>query len=338
MSTRPLEHLAQRYGAAVLAEMELALAQRASGLYEMVRYHLGMPKPGQVRSSGGKSLRPYLCLLSAQACGGDWRVALPAAAALEFTHNFSLVHDDIQDASLQRRHRPTVWRRWGVAQAITAGDSLWSLANHCMGRLAEAGVPADRVVAAYGMLQEACLLLCEGQYLDICFQEQPQVTEAQYLDMIAKKTAALLAASGKLGALVAGAPEGLGASLGEFGHRLGLAFQIRDDILGIWGSDEATGKVGEDLAQGKKTLPILYAQQTGAAEALDPLFQPGGPTTSEIVQAQQALEGAGARDYAQAAARSYLEEALSILRPLPLLAPARDDLAQLAVFLVERDY
>ncbi|MBI2918299.1 MAG: polyprenyl synthetase family protein [Chloroflexi bacterium] len=335
----PLDSLAGRYGGALQAEMEKAVGPRSSGLYEMVRYHLGLPLAGAGGPGGqGKALRPFLCLLAAEACGGNWRQAVPAAAAVELTHNFSLVHDDIQDASTQRRHRPTVWLRWGAAQAITAGDALWALAYQCLHRLVEAGVPVESVLAAYRLLDEACLLLCEGQYLDIRFQEEPSVSEKDYMDMIGKKTAALMSASLRLGAMVARAQPGLADSLGEFGYRLGLAFQIRDDVLGIWGVDEATGKMGEDLAQGKKTLPVVYALGTRAAPALEPTFQPGGPSADQVAQAQQALDEVGALEYAQRAAHRYLDEALDILRPLPLVQSAKDDLAQVAAFLVERDY
>jgi len=334
----PIDALGRRYGPALYAEMENALAPHDLGLYEMVRYHLGMLPVAGAPSGQGKALRPFLCLLAAEACGGVWRQALPAAVAVEFTHNFSLIHDDIQDASTQRRHRPTVWLRWGAAQAITAGDALWALAHHCLNRLMEVGVPPQRVVAAYKLLDQACLLLCEGQYLDIRFQEQPQVSGAEYTDMIAKKTGALMAASLKLGALVANASPDLVNSLGEFGERLGLAFQVRDDVLGIWGVDEATGKIGEDLAQGKKTLPVAYALGTRAAPALEPLFQPGGPSAEQVAEAQQALDAVGAREYAQGVAHGYLDDAMRILRPLPLLTTAKDELAQVAAFLVDRDY
>jgi geranylgeranyl diphosphate synthase, type I len=206
----------------------------------------------------GKRIRPLLVLLSAEAAGGPWRKALPSAAAVELLHNFSLVHDDIQDQSPLRRSRPTVWVKWGIAQAINAGDVLFTLSFLSLQRLLDA-LPSEDVLLSSRLLQQTCLRLTEGQYLDISYEKRNLPMEA-YWPMIGGKTAALISCCTELGAVAAGADEHRRAAFHAYGDNLGLAFQVLDDWLGIWGDAGQTGKsVESDLASGKKTLPVLYA-------------------------------------------------------------------------------
>ncbi|MDP2728162.1 MAG: polyprenyl synthetase family protein, partial [Dehalococcoidia bacterium] len=181
-------------------ELKACVGDDPASFYDMIRYHQGwVDQWGQaVHLPRGKMLRPVLCLLSCQAVSGDYQRALPAAAAIEMIHNFSLIHDDIQDQSYQRRHRPTVWRIWGQAQAITAGDGLYVMAQLAHLRLLERGMSASKALETLRVLDKACLDLCEGQYLDISFEGQPQVDLADYLIMVGKKTAALFAASTRI--------------------------------------------------------------------------------------------------------------------------------------------
>ena len=203
--TVPLE-----YGPRVEAEMRAILSSPSAPfepLYGMMHYHLGWVdaafKPRHAYP--GKLVRPSLLLLSCEAVGGDWEAALPAAAAVELLHNFSLIHDDIEDDSLTRRGRPTVWSLWGIAHAINVGDIMFSHAYHAISRLHTNGVATERVRTAYGLLNEACVSLCQGQYLDLAFEREAEVDVALYLQMIEKKTASLIACSSEMGALVGGA-------------------------------------------------------------------------------------------------------------------------------------
>ena len=172
------------------AEMSSVLAERdghARPLYEMLAYHLGVDGSGAPR---GKRIRPLLGVLAYQSLTGDYRKALPGAAALELGHNFSLVHDDIEDADTERHHRPTLWAIWGIPLAINAGDALFALSRLAIYRLMD-GFSDHRVLELMKVYDETCLALCEGQYLDITFERRADVTVDAYLEMIGKKTAAL---------------------------------------------------------------------------------------------------------------------------------------------------
>jgi geranylgeranyl diphosphate synthase type I len=202
-------------------------------------------------------------LLSAEAAGGDWEVAIPAAAAVELLHNFSLIHDDIQDQSTLRRGRPTVWAKWGVAQAINAGDVMFTQAFYALRKLADSVSPAVGL-EAQTVLQDTCLRLTEGQYLDMAYETKRELPMQAYWPMITGKTAALLGCCAELGAMTAGADIQKRVDFRRYGITLGLAFQALDDWLGIWGDAAATGKsVESDLATGKKTLPVVYALEQG---------------------------------------------------------------------------
>lgn len=230
--------------------------------YGMMRYHLGWAdthfRPENHPS--GKRLRPILCLLACAEVGGDPSQALPAAAAIEILHNFSLIHDDVEDGDEMRRHRPTVWKVWGVPQAINVGDAMFALAFAAIQRLARRGVEAKTVLAALDRFTQTCIALTEGQHLDMRFEQTPVVSVDEYMRMIQGKTAALVGAAVAIGALVGGASPRQETDLLQFGQAVGLAFQIQDDILGIWGDPNVTGKsAANDILRRKKSLPLLYA-------------------------------------------------------------------------------
>ncbi len=298
----------------------------------MLRYHLGWAdERGQpINGASGKRVRPGVLLLCAEAASGDPTCALPAAAAVELLHNFSLIHDDIQDESPTRRGRPTVWAIWGRANAINAGDAMYTLAYVALHDLADRGVPAARVLDAGRLFTDTCIALTHGQHLDMAFERQPSVTLEAYLQMIGGKSAALIGASAQLGALVVGADAERQAHYAAFGRNLGLAFQIRDDILGIWGEQVAIGKSTQtDIATRKKTLPVIYALER--SEELRALYARRAPFTPEDVERAGALiEATGARDYAvrqeQVAHRVALD-ALQAAQPLPAPAEALETLA-----------
>ena len=252
----------ERYRGCIDAQLRAALAGCQSPMYDMLRYHLGwLDEEGNpLLGAAGKALRPTLCLLACEAAGGAYEQALPAAAALELVHNFSLIHDDIQDGDRERRHRPTVWSIWGRPQAINAGTAMRVLASLALLGLADCDTPARKVLGAAHILDESCLRLIEGQYLDISYEDRLDVGVGDYLRMIELKTASLIACSLELGALLGTDDQRAIRALRRFGLNVGLAFQIRDDVLGIWGDEERTGKpVGSDIRRRKKSLPVVYA-------------------------------------------------------------------------------
>jgi len=312
--------------------------------YDMMRYHMGWLDENlqPIQRSGGKRVRPLICLLSNQMVGGDPHQALPAAAALELIHNFSLVHDDIQDRSPLRRGRPAVWTIWGTDHGINVGDGLFVLARLALHRLAERGVPLARQQAAFAALDRACLDLCEGQYFDMAFEDRLDVSLEQYLWMIRHKTASLLSASARMGALLATDDARLIDSLARFGENLGLAFQIQDDILGTWGDPAITGKsAATDIRDKKKTLPVVYVlnhpEERISAWQLVDLYSQEEPLSDKDIQTTLAiLERTGARPYAEEQAAHYYRLAMEALRETGIENTAQSALCELAASLLKR--
>jgi geranylgeranyl diphosphate synthase type I len=251
--------------------------------------------------------------------------AIPAAAGIELLHNFSLIHDDIEDNSLTRRGRPAVWTLWGIPQAINSGDGMFTIAHLAIDRLAERGVPPERVFAARMLFDRACLSLTHGQYLDIAFESRESVSVDEYLHMISGKTAALLGATAAIGATLAGSPAI--AHYEAFGRELGLAFQVQDDILGIWGDEAFTGKPADsDVATRKKTLPVVYALER--SEKLRALY--AAPEV-DVPAAIAEMDAVGARTFAEQAAREHHGRSLAALRA----SGASDDAGQALLELAE---
>jgi geranylgeranyl diphosphate synthase type I len=308
----------------------------------MLTYHMGWQGEGAGVEAQGKRIRPILVLLTAACCSKDWQTALPAAAAVELVHNFSLIHDDIQDGSPERHHRPSVWWVWGPAQAINAGDSLLVLGRRALLGLHGEGLPAPRVLMACRILDEACQELIEGQCLDLSFEEIPDVSPEAYLEMIGKKTGALFEASLHLGALVGTDDEALAECLARCGRRLGLAFQIRDDILGVWGAAAVTGKpVAADIRRRKKCLPVVYALATaqgGIRQELLRLYAQDSLSDADVTRVLDILEASAARDYCQGMAAERIAEALAELRDAAISPTAYGDFQELTTFLLEREF
>ncbi len=335
-----LDQLTARYLPAVEAEMQDLLAPPADqrgDLYNCLRYHMGWVDE-QFRPTSeptGKRLRPVFCLLTCEACAGDWQDALPAAAAVELLHNFSLIHDDIEDGDVTRRGRPTMWTLWGVPQTLNAGDAMYALAQLALLRSVDRGLPAETVVTAAHLLNRTCLQLTEGQFLDIRFETQQAVAVDTYLQMVSGKTAALLAAACELGALAAAAPLDQRNHLCAFGHHLGLAFQIQDDLLGIWGDPQLTGKpVGADLQRHKKTLPIIHGLQH--CPPLRRLLTSPQLSPDQIAQAIHLLETTGSDRWAGDAAAAQTQQALTALDDAHLCQPFASVLHDLALQLLQR--
>ncbi|MFJ9519331.1 polyprenyl synthetase family protein [Kitasatospora sp. NPDC101801] len=277
-------------------------------------YQLGWwEADGRARTGGaGKALRPALTLAAARAAGGVGADAVPAAAAVELVHNFSLLHDDVLDRDETRRHRPTAWKAFGTTDAIMAGDAMSVLAPQV---LAHQDHPA--LAESVRRLGVCVAELCEGQHLDCAFEQRGEVSLRECLEMVAGKTGALLGLSCALGALAVGAPAGTVTALDAFGRQLGLAFQLVDDLLGIWGDPAVTGKpAGADLQVRKKSLPVVAALAGGTepARRLRALYTLRRPlNTAEVTRAAELVEQAGGRAWAEEQARLYTVSALETL-------------------------
>ena len=327
----------RRYLAAIEQELCTILGYHSPAsteFWQMLYYHMGWEQLDQPPAVSSKRLRPLLTVLCAAAAGGDWRLALPFAASVELLHNFSLVHDDIQDISALRRGRAAVWAKWGEAQAINAGDALFTyahLAVHRAGRLP----PAMRLTAL-ALLDQTCIALSIGQHLDMAFAARPTVTVAEYIQMIDGKTACLLATAAEFGALSAGATEDVCRHYRAFARHLGLMFQIRDDVLGIWGAQEATGKpVAADLIQRKKTLPVIYGLQHSAA--FRQAFQVASGNPVDVATLTQLLDASGAQRYAEMAVQRHAALALQhLVAAQPQPDKAGEMLRHVTYTLIER--
>lgn len=301
-------------------------------------YHLGWTDTDgvAVAGAGGKSVRGALALLSAEAVGAPAEVGLPGAVAVELVHNFSLLHDDLMDGDTERRHRPAVWVRFGVAGAVLAGDAMLALATEV---LLDEGTP--EAVAAASLLSRTTRELIRGQFEDVAFESRSDVGLGECLAMAAGKTGALIEASASVGAVLAGAaPPAVGA-LARYGRHLGLAFQLVDDLLGIWGDPATTGKpVLADLRCRKMSLPVTRALAApGPASAELAAWYAGSGSTDEgaLRRAADLVEATGARAWAAREARRQVHCAQQALAEQPLAEGPRAELADLADHLAGRD-
>ncbi|GGV04802.1 dimethylallyltransferase [Streptomyces filipinensis] len=301
---------------------------------EMAAYSFGWCEVGGAPAAapGGKGVRQALAVLGAEAAGADGRAGIPAAVAVELVHGFSLLHDDIMDGDATRRRRPAVWKAYGTGPAVLAGDALFALAVETLS-------VAPRGAGAVRLLSAALADLVRGQADDLLFATRPctgpeRVTPEEYRAMAEGKTGALLGCAAALGAALGGAPEATVGALDRAGRHLGVAFQLVDDVLGIWGDPAVTGKpVGGDLRERKKTYPVLAALGSPAARGLPGLL--GAPERAEEAAAQ--IEAAGGRTAALSEARSHTAAARALLTGAPLAAEAAGDLFRLLDHLVHRE-
>jgi len=289
----------------------------------------------------GKFVRSGFCLLSCQAVEGDTSQILPAAAAIELIHNFSLIHDDIEDASDERHHRPTIWKLWGQSQAINAGDAMFALAYVALLKLKEREIVDEKMAGSIRMLSLACLELCDGQYLDVAYENRLDITIEDYLDMATKKTAALFAVSTALGACLGNADSKVVDFFHMFGKELGIAYQIYDDISGIWGTSEKIGKSVGDISQRKKTLPVVYGLQNSDSmerKRLRKFYSQKSIEGEDSTEVMKILDRSGARDHAENLAQQYYHKALAHLEATGLDSSRLAPLKETTNFLLERDF
>ena len=302
--------------------------------HEMLTYHMGWSGIGAGPDATGKRIRPLLALLTCGACDADWQPALPAAISIELIHNFSLVHDDIQDGSDLRRGRLTVWKKWGMPQAINAGDALFILSHLALNEI-EKDFPHQIVQQACKVINKACLALSTGQFLDISYEQIADLTSEDYWRMISGKTAALLSACTQVGAILGGADEAAQESYRSFGHYLGQAFQVQDDYLGIWGDSALTGKSTEsDLVAGKKSLPVLYGLSKNGQFAKR--WTEGHIRAEEAGPLSELLAVEGVKMYTQNTVDQMTDLALQSLRVAEPSGEAGQALFELANMLLTR--
>ncbi len=334
-------------------------ASELSTFYGQMQYHSGWVDANLVpiKSHPGKLLRPTLLLLAYEASGA-WGLAnettdkydyiqraLPAAVAVEITHNFTLVHDDIEDGDIERRHRPTLWKIWGIPQAINTGDGMFALARLTLWQALDKGVDGAIAARLGSLLDHACLVLAEGQYLDISFEKRQDISVAMYVDMISRKTAALMRCAAEMGALLGTRDQETVNRLRSFGEAIGIAFQIRDDLLGVWATKAELGKTpAGDIHRRKKSLPVLHALEHASPldqQALCEVYQQEAPVTKEqVVSVLAIFERTQTKAYCcdfLAQQCQLAHEALASVphNTSPVSARALDDLETLVHFVEE---
>ena len=290
-------------------------------------------------TAGGKKLRPSLVILSCEAVGGAPNTALKTAAAMELIHTFSLIHDDIMDQDDKRRGKPSVHVIWGDPMAILAGDTLFSKAFETVLRSAEDEIPSSRILPALSTVVDSCIKICEGQALDMGFAQRLDVQESEYLMMIYKKTAALIAAATKAGAILGGGTTEQINALAEYGRLIGMAFQIQDDYLDVASQEEDLGKpIGSDIVEGKMTLLVVHALSKASPEDKEILLTILKEGEDENVpRAVEILEKYGSIHYAWEVAQKDVKQAKELLDVLEE-SPAKDALLSIADFVVERSH
>src|SRR6202158_5144293 len=307
---------------AVDDEIRSLLTQGEAALgpfYGMMLYHLGLDAAS---ARGGKRLRPLLCGLVFEALGGDGPRVTPVGAAVELLHNFTLIHDDIEDHDPQRHHRPTVWSVWGVPQAINAGDGMYAISRLAIQRLRGRGVSGERILDLAILLDRTCVEVCEGQFLDISFESRTDIPADRYRAMAAKKTGALFAASAEGPAILATDNPAIHAQLARFGAEFGHAFQAHDDLQGVWGASERTGKVEmNDLVKKKKTLPVALAFERASPKVradLESLLGQAAPLATETVaRIREILDDLEVRAAIEAEITDHRDRALRLMRGVP---------------------
>ena len=342
MSAMSLPTAFNRFRDQIETEIKSLVLEEGFPLYRMMGYHMGwLDEYGEAaEEESGKRIRPTLSLLACEALGGDVKAALPAAAAVELVHNFSLIHGDIQDGNSERQNRPTVWWVWGPAQAINAGDGMHALARLALLRQTGEGMSPERTLKAVGLLDQACLRLCEGQYLDLTYQERVDISQDAYFKMVDGKTAALISCAAELGAVMSSAEEPVVQAMAQFGAKLGTAFQIRDDILDLWGQQDTGKPLAGDILNKKKSLPIVYAiENASGAErrALGDVYFKRVMEPEDIDKIIEVLQTLGAREFCQAKADALCNEAVQSLKDAGLTSQQSEGLEALARFIVTRE-
>ena len=314
--------------------------------YRLLRYHLGWADQngGTMDTSltQGKALRPTLCLFACDALAADYSQALPAAAAVELIHNFSLVHDDIQDQDVERRHQPTVWHLWGIPKALWSGNAMQCTGDLSLLGAAGQGVAPATVLRVSEILTESYLEMIQGQCMDLDFESRTDIKSEEYLYMIACKTGALIRSALQIGALLATEDPATVKAFAEFGNHLGQAFQVRDDYLGIWGDQATLGKAtGNDIRRRKKSYPVVFALERASGQAMEDLlriYRQEELEEDDVQRVMAVLDEVGSQEQAQRVTEAAAGRALAALKPVSLPQWAQTEAENLVDFLARREY
>ena len=340
----PLPAIFHRYRAEFSAALKQELSQDHSRVYDMLRYYMGWAdRDGKPLSAiEGKALRPTLCLFVCDAVGGRVSQAMPAAVALELIHSFSLIHDDIQDRDETRHHRPTLWAIWGVPRALVAGNVLRIVADTALERLTGQGVDSDLAVEVVRLLTNAYLSMIEGQYLDLHYEGRHDIGADQYFGMISRKTGALIRCAARLGAVIGTHDDATVEALESCGRSLGYVFQIRDDVLGVWGDEETTGKpVGADIRRKKNSFPVVYAMSAAEKDdrqTLEQAYSQEQVTDRDVSAVLDVMERTGVKEHAQVLASEHCDRALAALSSVEMEPVIRREAEELVHFLLVREH
>ena len=332
-----------RYKASLAIAMQEALSQDGDPvLYNMLRYHMGWldieGRPS--KATEGKAIRPVLCLFACQCTGGSWERALPAAVALELIHNFSLIHDDIQDEDRKRHGRPTLWSVWGQPKALIVGNVLRIVADKAMGGLLQEGLSYSRATSASRLLVQSYLDMIDGQYLDLSYEKCLDASVDNYSILISLKTGALIRCALQVGALIGTEDTATPPIFRRCGEFLGEAFQIRDDYLGIWGDEEVTGKaVGADIRRKKKSFPVVYTLEQARGrdkELLRTIYSKETLDGEDVDNVLCVMDKVEARRHSEKLIEERCDQALQVLAEARLTPQAWDEFNELAEFLLTR--
>ncbi len=343
--TPSINNILYKYASDITDVLQEALHVAPDFIHNVISYHFGWVDQNfeSANFETGKMLRPTMCLLVFEALTNHHTDVLPVAAAIEMIHNFSLIHDDIEDGDIERRGRPTVWTIWGKPLAINVGDFLYTLAFNTIASLDTTKFPPERTLAVQRLITKACLTLTMGQDLDLRFEHKHNVSTDMYLDMVYKKTGALLEAAILSGAILGTSDEKIIKSYRNFARNIGIAFQVRDDILGIWGNTDKTGKSADnDLRRKKKTLPVIYTLNKVSGprrEKLTALYAGSDPLSDDQIEfARECLTWADAHQYTQNKADMYIRNAFFALNKIDFSNQAQSDLESITRFLVQRSH
>lgn len=312
-------------------------------VYDMLRYSMGwIDENGNPSSSQGKALRPTLCLYTCEALGTEFEKAIPAAVALELIHNFSLIHDDIQDQDRMRHHKPTLWALLGAPKALIAGNIMRVLADMTASDLQSNNLSQDVMFEVIELLTKSYLEMIEGQFLDIQFESQPQISIPDYIKMISLKTGSLIKTSITIGAAIGTRDRKLIKEFNGFATNLGFAFQIRDDYLGIWGKSNETGKpVGTDILRKKNTLPIIHVKSQSSdanSKRVEKIFLKDTLTDKDLSDILQIMDELQTKEYTSESTNHYCDLALDHLDKLNLENSFKDNYMQLLEFFRSREF
>lgn len=336
-----------RYRDAISSALRAELSGLELGIYGTHRYYMGWENEDgdEISLAEGKRLRPTLALVGCEALGRESELALPVAVALEYIHNFSLIHDDLEDRDRFRHHRPTVWVVWGDAVGVISGNAMLKIADRVARGLMDMEVEPETVFRVERSIVDSYLRMMEGQFLDLDYESRVDISIGEYLEMIERKTGALIEGALYSGAMVAVQDDGdeaVAEGLRRVGFELGRLFQIRDDVLGVWGSERTGKPVGSDLRRRKKALPAVHALNfaRGASKRrIDEIFAVRDDEVSdaEVADLLQIMDDVETYRYCEWMARSHGEAVAAMVDEMDLSEGVREDLLELGRYLLERD-